>query len=421
VKSAIVEVDALAGGPDGEIRPVGPHAWAVHVLDGVIVDIVAISPSPSRLRVLTPTLVNAHDHGRGHGTQQLGVRDAPLDEWIEAFLAATPADVQYEQVSVALAQMRDGGIGAVAVCINPTTPDFEQEIRLAASAARAVGIRAAIAVPIFTVERGTYRADRARSSAARREAETALDGIDALAAELADEAISIAYHPVGPQWVSEDVLLACAERSAATGRVVHMHLLETARQRAWADDLYPDGLLAVLDDMGLLTPRAVLAHGVHLRPAELELLAARGSTVVANVSSNFRLSSGIVGLAELARAGTTTAVGLDGMSLDDDLDMWRELRLVRGLWQAQRQAVVSAQDVVYAATAAGLAGMGSAAPAPVAVGQVADFVVHDLSPWAGVAALPHWPALEVVLARAGRATVGEVWSNGARVHARPLA
>jgi cytosine/adenosine deaminase-related metal-dependent hydrolase len=341
-----------------------------------------------------------------------------LDEWITAFIAATPPDVQFEQVSVALTQMRNGGIGAASICINPTTPDFDGEIRLAVAAARAVGIRAAIAVPMFTVERGTYRDNRSGSEQTRRVAEAALDRIDELADELADDAISIAYHPVGPQWVDEDVLRACAERSAVTGRVVHMHLFETARQRQWADQLYPDGLVSVLDDMGLLTPRTVLAHGVHLAPEELALLAARGCTVVVNVSSNFRLASGVAPLERLSRTGGPVALGLDGMALDDDLDMWRELRLARGLWQAQREAVVEAADVLHAATAAGRPGLGGAAPLPVRVGNLADFVVHDLSAWAQVATRPGWAPAEVVLAAAGQRTVTQVWCRGARVHIR---
>jgi cytosine/adenosine deaminase-related metal-dependent hydrolase len=413
--SDVVEVDCLAGGPDGLERPAGHSAWAVHIDEGVITGLVPTAPQPGRLRLLAPTLVNAHDHGRGNGTQLLGVRDAPLDEWIAAFTSATPSDVQYEQCLVALSQMRDGGIGAVSVCINPTTPEFDEEVRLAVAATRAVGIRAAIAVPIFTVPRGTYRQDRSTSERSRRTAIDELDRIDRLADELDGSDVSFAYHPVGPQWVDEDVLQACAERSDATGRVVHMHLLETYRQREWADRTYPDGLIMALDQIGLLTPRLVLAHGVHLRPDEIGLLARRGCSIAINVSSNFRLSSGLAPVNQIGRSQARLAVGLDGMALDDDLDMWRELRLVRGLWQGQRLASVAAGEVLTAATTGGSAALGAAATQPVQIGNRADFVVHDLSHWATVARESDWTATEILLAGAQRRSVVDVWCDGARV------
>ncbi|HXC76768.1 MAG TPA: amidohydrolase family protein [Candidatus Acidoferrum sp.] len=409
-------VDAIACGPDGLVRPAGEVAWAVRVQNGVISSVDECPSQSGRLRILTPTLVNAHDHGRGHGTQLLGVRDAPLREWISAFVGATRQDVQYEQVSVALAQMRDGGIGAATICVNPTTSDRDQEVRIAAAAARDIGIRAAIAVPIFTVPPETYREGRHCSAQAWLSATAELDRVDALADELSGDGIEILYHPVGPQWVSEDLLRACAQRSAATGRIVHMHLLETTAQRNWAMQTYHDGMVAAFGAMGLLTPSAVFAHGVYLSDDELALLAANGCSVVINVSSNFRLASGIAPIDRIAAAGANFGIGLDGMALDDDLDMWRELRLVRGLWQAQRLATVDAAEVIQAATTAGALGLGTAAPEPVRLGNRADFVVHDLSKWVELAELPAWPAPEIVLAGASRLTVAEVWCRGARVY-----
>jgi cytosine/adenosine deaminase-related metal-dependent hydrolase len=414
VTTATVDVDAIASGPETS-RPPGPGAWQVTVADGVVTAVTAVPRPPGRLHVLTPVLVNGHDHGRGQGTQLLGVRDGLLDPWIADFIRATPPDSQYDQVSAAVRQMRDGGVGAVSLCLNLTTDDQGREVREAVRAVRDAGVRAAIAVPLITVPRGTAREGRARDAGQRAAAEKLLDELDALAAEVEGPDVTLVYHPVGPQWVDEDVLAAVAERSAATGRVVHTHLLETAGQRQWADRTYPDGIVPALDELGLLTPRTVLAHGAHLRAPELRGLARRGCTVVANASSNLRLASGVPPLEEMAAQGTRIAVGLDGMTLDDDLDMWRELRLVRGLWQGQRLDTVPAAVVLATATHGGAAGFGPAAPAPFGVGGTADFVVHDLSRWAPVAARPGWPAEEVVLAAASRATVREVWCAGARV------
>jgi cytosine/adenosine deaminase-related metal-dependent hydrolase len=106
-----------------------------------------------------------------------------------------------------------------------------------------------------------------------------------------------------------------------------MHLLETRYQRDWADEAFPDGIVTYLDRIGLLTPRLTLAHCTWARPAELELIAARGATIVVNTCSNLGLRSGVAPLAEMARRGCRIALGVDGMALDGDDDLLRELRL----------------------------------------------------------------------------------------------
>jgi cytosine/adenosine deaminase-related metal-dependent hydrolase len=72
-------------------------------------------------------------------------------------------------------------------------------------------------------------------------------------------------------------LEAIADNSARTGRRIHMHLLETIYQRGWADVHFPDGIVRYLRDIGLLSKRLTLAHCIHARPDELEIIAASGA------------------------------------------------------------------------------------------------------------------------------------------------
>jgi 5-methylthioadenosine/S-adenosylhomocysteine deaminase len=151
--------------------------------------------------------------------------------------------------------------------------------------------------------------------------------VDAIAAACDRPDFNVQYGPAGVQWCSPELLRAVADASARTGRRVHMHLLETRYQRAWADSNHPQGIVNYLDEIGLLSPRLTLAHCTWAREAELELIAARGATIAVNTSSNLGIRSGIAPVAAMVTAGCRVALGLDGLALDEDDDALRELRL----------------------------------------------------------------------------------------------
>ncbi len=104
---------------------------------------------------------------------------------------------------------------------------------------------------------------------------------------------------------------------------------ETIYQRAWADEHFPGGIVRYLRDIGLLSERLTLAHCIHARPDELEMIAASGARIVTNFSSNLHLRSGLAPIAAAHRCGCAIAVGVDGLALDEDDDVMREMRLVQ--------------------------------------------------------------------------------------------
>jgi cytosine/adenosine deaminase-related metal-dependent hydrolase len=155
--------------------------------------------------------------------------------------------------------------------------------------------------------------------------------VNAVADAAASSTFDVQYGPQAVQWCTHDLLETISEASQGTGRRIHMHLLETSTQRAWLDANYPDGIVPFLDKIGFLSPRLTLAHCTWARPDELELLAARGVTIAVNTSSNLSLRSGIAPVCEMIKRGCRVALGLDGMTLDEDDDALREMRLAHML------------------------------------------------------------------------------------------
>jgi cytosine/adenosine deaminase-related metal-dependent hydrolase len=307
--------------------------------------IATVEPAGSEAAntILMPPFANAHDHARGVRPTALGAFDLPLELWL-ATMTGTPACDPYLVVAAALGRQALGGCGAIMVhYTRPQRPDrLEEELRHVTRAARAVGVRVAIAVSMRDRNALGYAPDErilahlppeTRALVAQRfltpptPAEEQLRLADALADSCDDPLVDVQYGPYGLEWCSDAMLAAIAERSALTGRRVHMHLLESRLQREYLDAEHPEGPVRHLDSLGLLSPRLSIAHATWLRPDEMELLAERGVTVSINTSSNLHLRNGIAPMAEMHRRRVPLATGLDGFTVDDDDDAFRELRL----------------------------------------------------------------------------------------------
>jgi cytosine/adenosine deaminase-related metal-dependent hydrolase len=322
--------------------PVAAHR-RIAIADGRVQAVVPTAAADAVPLLAMPALVNAHDHGRAVRTSSLDAGGKPLEAWLH-YLALIPAVDPYLAAVVTLTRSALGGVGAVMM--HYTRPqgltDLPTEAQAIARAARDVGVRVGFAVAMRDRNPLVYGPSEpildALPVAARTEIESLIARrplgprelvaqVEEVAAAAAGPTFDVQFGPNGVQWCSDALLAAIAEASARTGRRVHMHLLETRYQRAWADTAFPAGIVKHLDDIGLLSPRLALAHCVWARPEELELLAARGVTIAVNTSSNLHLRSGIAPLAGMIAAGCRVALGIDSSALDDDDDALRELRL----------------------------------------------------------------------------------------------
>jgi 5-methylthioadenosine/S-adenosylhomocysteine deaminase len=110
---------------------------------------------------------------------------------------------------------------------------------------------------------------------------------------------------------------------------LHMHLLETPFQRAYALARTGVSAFAHLERLDLQGPHMTIGHGVWMDRDDIARAAETGMSVCHNCSSNFRLRSGRAPLNALEAAGVNTAIGIDEAGINDDRDMLQEMRLVR--------------------------------------------------------------------------------------------
>jgi 5-methylthioadenosine/S-adenosylhomocysteine deaminase len=355
--AALVVTDARLDGErvglrcaaDGTIAALGPD--------------VAAAPGEETLdaggAILVPPLVNGHTHAamtlfRGSGG------DLPLMPWLEERIwpveaRLCPEDVYWGARLACLEMVRSGTTRFWDMYWHP-----EATARAVADA----GVRASIGAPFF---------DKGRDVAAMRT--EAVEHLDALSGFGGNVSAALAPHSI--YMVSEESLRFIAELAAEREVPLQIHLSETKPE---VDDCLGEHdrrPAAYLDDLDLLTERTVLAHGVWLDDEELDLIAARGATVVSNPAANMKLAVGKVFDYPSARAaGVQVGLGTDGAGSNDSLDLLADLKLFA---LAQRHAAadataISVADAWEIATGAKAPLLGAT---PLAVGAPADFVLLD--------------------------------------------
>jgi cytosine/adenosine deaminase-related metal-dependent hydrolase len=295
---------------------------------------------------MLPGFVNSHHHV-GLTPLQLGTPDLPLELWIVARLGEYAVDPYLDTLYSAF-EMIASGVTTVAHINGGIPGGFEAGRKVSAqilSAYRSIGMRASYSIMTRDQNHLVYEdneafcarlpADLGRELSKQLKHQSlspkdALTLFDTLHKDNAGQRLTrVQLAPANLHWCSDDTLVALNERSAQVGVPMHMHLLETNIQKEYASRR-TGGKTAVrhLHDLGILSPRLTLGHGVWLTEEDIELLAETDTCVCHNCSSNFRLRSGIAPLNALEAKGIGTAIGIDEAGLNDDRDMLQEMRLV---------------------------------------------------------------------------------------------
>ena len=309
---------------------------------------------------LIPGLVNAHTHAamtlfRGYAD------DLPLMEWLERHIwpvekRMSDEDVYWGTRLACVEMIRTG---------TTTFWDMYWHAHVTARAVEEAGLRA-VAAATFVDD-----SDPAKSERACAEADASVVQI----VEAGGERARPGFAPHAIYSLSEKSLRWVAERAAELDVPVHIHLSETEPEVTQC--LAERGVrpAAYLDEVGLLGPRTVLAHGVWLDDSELELIAERGATVVTNPVANLKLAvAGLFPYLSARERDVPMGLGTDGPGSNNSLDLLAEAKVFALLQKnaAGDPAAVTAGETMELAT-------GRRSPllagTPIEPGEAADFVL----------------------------------------------
>ncbi|MDD3807679.1 MAG: amidohydrolase [Candidatus Marinimicrobia bacterium] len=190
----------------------------------------------------------------------------------------------------------------------------------------------------------------------------------------------------------------------------HIHLSET--QKEVEDCLKEHGCTPAeyLDKKGLLSPKTLIAHGIHLTKDELKLLADRGATVVHMPVSNMKLSNGFFDCTAANELGVNVILGTDGASSNNCLDMMGEMKTASLFAKHALQNVTAmpAQKVFHMATQAAAETFGLQAGV-IEEGKLADAILVDLN---NTRLVPGYNILSDMVYSADSSCIDSVICNG---------
>jgi 5-methylthioadenosine/S-adenosylhomocysteine deaminase len=155
-------------------------------------------------------------------------------------------------------------------------------------------------------------------------------------------------------------LRAAAEEAARLGVTVHVHVDETRREHDECLAAHGMTPTALCESAGLFDGKAIAAHCVHVTDGDLAILARRGVVVAHNPRSNMKLASGFAPVLKARAAGIPVAIGTDGASSNNTLDMWAEMGLAALIHKGNTldPLAVPAAEAFAMATRAGAQAMG---------------------------------------------------------------
>ena len=358
---------------DGLIAAIGPTA-----------ELAARYPSAewwdAAGQLALPAAICAHTHFYGAFARGMAIPgEAPgnfpqiLERlWWRLDKALTLEDVRYSALVCLLDAVRHGTTTLIDHHASPNA--IEGPLDVIAEAVREAGVRASLCYEV-TDRDGPERARAGIAENVRfaRSLQTPTPNLQQLAP-------SFGLH--ASLTLSDETLAECVEAARDLGLGFHVHVAEDAADQE--DALRKSGQRVVhrLHAAGILGPRTLACHCVHVDASEIELLAATGTHVTHQPRSNMNNAVGVAPVEAMLEAGINVGLGNDGFSNQMFAEM-KAAYLVHKL--ARRDPRAMPGDLVFRLAYANNARLARVFwPAlrlgEIAVGATADLVLLDYHP-----------------------------------------
>jgi 5-methylthioadenosine/S-adenosylhomocysteine deaminase len=336
--------------------------------DGRIAAIGKVSDSAdetidARSDIIIPGLVNAHTHVAM--TMMKGMADdLPFNDFLEKSFAIdakrTAKDIRAGALLGCLEMIRGG---------TTTFVDMYYAEDVIAKATVQSGLRGVLCWAVldqeYTTQKGVPLQNCQKFSSDHQRNEMIIPGIGLQ----------------GVYVCSKETFLGAKELADRTGMLMHFHLSETRKEVYDHKKRYQRRPADWLQEIGFLGKNCLAAHAAWLTINEINDIARSGCSIATCPVSNMKLATGgVAPIPEMGKAGVNIAIGTDGSTTNNSLDMLGEMKTLALLQKANRwdPTVVSAQQALDFATLGGARAIGLEREiGSIEVGKRADLVVIE--------------------------------------------
>ncbi|MBN1814023.1 MAG: putative aminohydrolase SsnA [Anaerolineae bacterium] len=265
-------------------------------------------------QLVLPASICAHTHFYGAFARGMAVPgEAPANFpqileslWWRLDKALTLEDVRYSALVCLVDAIRHGTTTLIDHHASPSA--IEGSLDTIAEAVQEAGLRASLCYEV-TDRDGPERAQAGVVENARFARRFAKSQISNLKSQIA---ASFGLH--ASLTLSDETLADCAAAASELGLGFHVHAAEDVADQE--DSLRKSGKRVIhrLHDAGILGPRTIAVHCVHVDEEEIEVLAETGTWVTHQPRSNMNNGVGVAPVEAMLRAGVNVGLGNDGFS-----------------------------------------------------------------------------------------------------------
>lgn len=314
-------------------------------------------------KITMPGLINTHSHVAMTLLRGVG-DDQSLQTWLEDYIWPKEANLNEELVYL-------GSKLAMAEMIKTGTTTFNDMYFYMEETAKAVdesGMRAVLGYGMIDLF------DEEKMKSELKVSEKLIKNCH----NTCDNRVTVAVAPHAPYTCSKDLLIKSKELASKNDLKLHIHVSETKNE---VENIKKDTgktPFEYLNSIDVLDSNTIAAHGVWPTNNEMDLIKEKDVSIAHNPSSNMKLASGIAPVTEYLQKGINVCIGTDGVSSNNNLDMFSEMKLTAFLQKVNtlNPQVLPTNDTFAMATKNGADALGINAGI-LEEGKLADIILVD--------------------------------------------
>jgi 5-methylthioadenosine/S-adenosylhomocysteine deaminase len=197
----------------------------------------------------------------------------------------------------------------------------------------------------------------------------------------ADGRIRVMVAPHAPYTCSPKYLEKIMDLTKELNAGIHIHLSETKKEVEDSIEQYGKSPVEHVYNLGLFQFPTVAAHCVHVSDEDIDILSENNVSAVNNPSSNLKLASGFAPVESMIDKGVNVALGTDGSSSNNNLNMFEEIHIAAIVNKSVNESATS----IPAITALKMATINGARAlnwddeiGSIEVGKKADIIIVDM-------------------------------------------